>query len=119
MLAYVVEGMDKHIAACISKTMGEGACAVLFHIRCFLSDRFCGPVLDLLASRRNDDISEWFPDSARMTARIRDLTAFHIMGSRAACDELKKKLDENNPDGYSSMKEAMQDNESLNKRFKK
>lgn len=115
MLAYVVGGLETYICRSIASTM-EGACAVLFRTRCFLSDRFCGPVFDILAKGRSDDKIE-FETGYSMTARIRDLSVFHILGERTACKKLQEKMDRENPDNMLSMEDAMKENENLNKRF--
>lgn len=117
MLAYTTGGLENYIARSIAGTM-EGACAVLFRTRCFLSDRFCGPVFDILAKGRSDDVTE-FKTGKHMTARIRELGVFHILGEKKACKELQKKLDEKSPDGMMSLQEAMQENDGFNKRFEK
>ena len=118
MLAYVTGGLEQYIARSIAGSMGESACMVLFRTRCFLSDRFCGPVFDILAQGRSDDKVE-FETGNRMTARIRELGVFHILGSKKACNELQRRLDEKNSDNMLSMEDAMQENENFNKRLEK
>ena len=115
MLEYMVMGLEAFITRSISGSM-EGACAVLFRTRCFLSDRFCEPVFDRLCGKRNDDITE-FNTGHSLRARIRELGIFYLLGEKGACQELKKKMKQKSPDGYLSMEEAMEENANLNKRF--
>lgn len=115
MLACMVAGVETYITQSIAKTM-DGACAILFHFRCFVSDRFCNPVFNYLSEGKADKIEE-FDTGKRLCARIRDLTVFNIIGKKAACMELKKKLDKQNPDGFLSLKEAAKVNEKFDRRF--
>lgn len=115
MLAWMVLGLETYITKSLAASM-DGACAVLFHIRCFASDRFCKPVFDRVGRGRNDDVTE-FDTGYTLSARIRDLTVIHIIGTKAACDALKKKMDEENEDGFVAMKDAMKVNKDLNRRF--
>lgn len=117
MLAYMVTGVESYIATSLAGTM-DGACAVLFRVRCFVSDRFCKPVFDKLSGKRNDTIHT-YGKNERLPARIRELSAFNLVGERKACKELNKMMDELYPDGYMNMEEAMQMCGSLNKRFMK
>lgn len=115
MLANMVYGVESYIIKNITRTM-EGACIVLFHNRCFMSDRFCKSVFDRLNQGRNDEIIE-IDTKHSLTTRIRKLTVFHIMGEQNACKELNEKLDKENPDRYTSMEDAMKENKDLNKRL--
>lgn len=118
MLACMTAGVETYISSSMSKNM-DTACAVLFRTRCFMSDRFCGPVFDLLAEGHNDDINEFHADGSSLTARIREVSAIVLVGSRKACKELERKLDGENPDGMVAMGDAMDRNESLNRRLER
>ncbi len=92
MLSYLILGTETYVTDSISLTM-KGASTILFHTRCFLSDRFCASVFDKIAADRSDNIIQ-FDTGNSLTARIRDISVFHIVGDRKACYELRKKLDE-------------------------
>ena len=115
-LACMVDNIETAIARSISMNM-DGACAILFRTRCFLSDRFCGPVFDLLTRSRNDEVIE-FSTGYSLPARIRELTAFHIIGEKAGCLELSERLDAEHK-GTMSLEEAVRENADLDKRFEK
>lgn len=115
MLACMASGVEKYITGSMGQTT-EGASVVLFRMRCFLSDRFCKPVFDILAAKQRDDIVE-FNTGYSLTARIRELSAFRILGSRRACNELEKMLRKDLPDG-ATMHDMMKWNQNLNKRFR-
>lgn len=114
MLAHMVGGVEVVITSNMGQTT-EGASVVLFRIRCFLSDRFCGPALDILAKKRRDVITE-FKTGYSLTARIRELSAFEILGDRKSCNELEKRMRKELPDG-ATMEDMMKWNHNLNMRF--
>lgn len=115
MLAYLVYGVEKYIAGSIAASM-EGACVVMSRTRCFLSDRFCGPVFDRISEGRNDVVST-FGKNERLPARIRELSEFKLLGERKACRELEKEMERLYPDGYMYMEDAMKMCADFNKRF--
>lgn len=115
MLAHMVYSVETYITTSIAKTM-EGACMIMFRIRCFKSDRFCDSVFDRLHRGRNDDINE-YETGHSLTARIRELSVFHMIGNRQACDVLKKKMQKKYPDGFMTMSDAMQESTNFNNRF--
>ncbi len=117
MLANVVAGVEDYIFSSISKTM-DGACAIMFHMRCFVSDRFCGLVFDKLNNHCYDAVME-FNNGKPLTTRIRDLSIVQVMGEEKAKKALMKKMKEAFPEGWISLEDAMKLNKDLNKRFEK
>lgn len=115
MLQWVVEGVEMYIARSISSTT-DGACAVLFRTRCFLSDRFCAPVFDRMTKGRRDELVE-FDTGHSLTGQIRELSRINIMGDPKACKELTKRLELENPDKWISMEDVANENNDFNKRF--
>ncbi len=117
MLSGMVAGMETYIMDSISATM-EGACAVLFHNRCFVSDKFSDPVFNMISYGRKDEIHE-FDTKYALTSRLRVLSTLHILGEKKAVKELRNKMKGQNPDGTTTLEEAMKENNNFNNRFKK
>lgn len=113
-LSYVVTGLERYIAGAMGARM-EGACAVLFRIRCFASDRFCDSVFEWLKDGRNDSMC--LIGKKYQEAKIREVGAVHIIGKREACRELKAMLNERSADQTISLKETAKLNGELNRRL--
>lgn len=117
MLSCMVRGFESYVFGCLAGSMEEGACAVLTHIRCFVSDHYCDPVFDILAKGHTDEIRT-FGKNERLPSRIRELSAFNLIGDKKSCKVLRQQMDETSADGCMSMDDAVKLCGTLNKRFK-
>lgn len=116
MLQYLAYGVEHYIAGAMSSGM-DTACAVLFSHRCYASDAYCKPVFDHLASGRADSTEEAVARNSRQASQIRIITAFNIIGERKACEQLKKRMREENGDNLMSFHDVAKENEALNRRL--
>lgn len=115
MLAYTALGMERYIAGAMSINM-EGACAVLFEHRCYNSDRFCKPVMDILSKGRKSTILEAESEGS-LNSQIRSITAFNIIGARKAAYELQKRLDAKSGDHTMCFADVADEIRVFNRRF--
>lgn len=116
MLAYMALGMEAYIAKAMSVDMTT-ACAVLFQHRCYNSDRFCNPVLDILEKGRKSTLEEAEVVHGTLKSQIRIITAFNIIGTHKAAAELIKKLDKKYEDRQMCFEDVVEETRIFNKRF--
>lgn len=92
MLMEIVRNMTQYIGTVLNSTM-KGTAIVVLRSRCYASDRFCGPVFELLKPSTNV-MTEEFATSGSLTARIMLSSTCAVLGTKDAPKEEIKALNQ-------------------------